>query len=176
MFIAAQIMGIMAFILNSIAVQKNKKSKILILKVLAGFGYMLQYIFLGAWAGIVPNVLGMTRNIVVYKAEQKSERSPYWILIVFLAFSVTFGAIAYDSVYSLIPIATAVFGTYVYWQKSTRIMRIYELITTLFFIIYNLHVLAYVSAVTCVLYAVSAIIAIIRLDIVKKEKYPLSPV
>ena len=65
----------------------------------------------------------------------------------------------------MIPIITAVFYTYGVWQDDLKKFRIIAFIVPLTWIVYNIHVEAYVGVLLTIIEAVATLVAIIKLDI-----------
>jgi len=60
--------------------------------------------------------------------------------------------------------------TYATWQKNLKNFRTLSIISSISWIIYNLVVSAYVNAIGNLFQLISAILAVIRLDIMKSNK------
>ena len=70
-FILAQILAVVAFILDIICMQFKKKSGILVVGITSNIMYALEYALLGAWTGAISFVIGTIRNITYFIYEKK---------------------------------------------------------------------------------------------------------
>lgn len=61
-FILAQILAIVAFGLDTLAMQCKKKSGILMMGIASNMTFALEYAFLGAWTGAISLAIGTIRN------------------------------------------------------------------------------------------------------------------
>ena len=67
----AHICALIGFIFLMISTQVKEKSKILLFQSLFSFFFFLQYILLGVYSASILNLVGLIRNIVYYKNNNK---------------------------------------------------------------------------------------------------------
>ena len=80
------------------------------------------------------------------------------------------GLCTYSDIFSLLPIFGVIFETLGLWLKSEPKIRLVSFLGAPFWLVYNIVCLAYGSAVGNVITMVSIAVAIIRYDIIGKEK------
>ena len=85
-----QAIGFVAIAVNLLAVQFNKYSTIILLKTIGSLLFVLQYIFLGAWTGMVMDIIGCVRN-VIFSHNVKNNRSNKNAVIFFSALTIVLG-------------------------------------------------------------------------------------
>lgn len=162
--------GGIALIFWILSIQNTKKIKILRLQNIANLFYAIQYAVLSAFSAMGMNVLSLVRGIIFINYEKRKKQNSNVIIIIFSVITILIGIITYDSWYSLIPIINTLAYSYSTWQKNTKIIRIIFFVAAILWIIYNFIVKAYIPMIGNVLEVISAIVAIIKFDILKKKK------
>ena len=84
-FILAQILAVVAFGLDTLAMQCKKKSGILIMGIASNMTYALEYAFLGAWTGAISLVIGTIRNITYFVFDKKGLKPNIYVLVIFIS-------------------------------------------------------------------------------------------
>lgn len=169
MFYLAQVIGFVGLICTAVSVQQTKKNQVLIYQVLANFLYFLQYFFLNAISAAGVSFLAIFRCIVFYNYEKRKINKSIISLIIFEMLAIILGIYSYVGILSLIPITTCIMYTYATWQDNLKIFRIIAFIVPVLFTIYNIYVGAYIGIISTIIELIAALIAIIKLDILKKE-------
>ncbi len=169
-FILAQILAVIAFILDIICMQFKKKSGILVIGIISNTMYALEYTFLGAWTGAISFVIGIIRNITYFIYEKKKYKPNIIVLIIFVFLIVGAGIYTWKDITSLLPVIALVLWTIVSWQSNTKWMRLAEAFICIMWIIYDLFVGAYAGIITEFIILCSTTIGIFRYDIKKKEE------
>ena len=88
--IFVQALGFIAIGVNLIAVQFNTHGKIMLFKTLGSFLFAMQYFFLGAYAGMVMDLIGTIRNII-FTHNVKNNKSNKWYIILFAVITLILG-------------------------------------------------------------------------------------
>ena len=78
--VVIQLIGFLGIFLNIISVQFNTHKKIMIFKTLGSFLFALQYLLLGAYTGMVMDIIGTIRNIIFTDAVQKKKSTKPYII------------------------------------------------------------------------------------------------
>lgn len=87
-----QAIGFIAIAFNLVAVQFNSHFKIVFLKTVGSFLFGVQYIFLGAYTGVVMEVVGWIRNFTFMHLVKKNKSTKLWIFL-FSVLTVILGTI-----------------------------------------------------------------------------------
>ena len=169
-FILAQILAVIAFILDIICMQCKKKSGILVVGIISNTMYALEYAFLGAWTGAISFVIGIIRNITYFIFEKKQYKPSKIVLSIFVLLIIGAGIYTWKDITSLLPVLALVLWTIVSWQNNTKWMRFAEVFICITWIIYDIFVGAYAGIVTEFIILTSTIIGILRYDIKKGGK------
>ncbi|MBR3281489.1 MAG: YgjV family protein [Clostridia bacterium] len=167
--IISQVFGAFGLIGTVIGDNQKKKLTVLLAFIFANIMYALQYVFLYAWPGMIICIIAIIRSIVYYQFEKNNKPKSLFVLILFLLIGIISGGLSYQDIFSTIPLLSTLAFTWALWQSDLRKFRVVALIEPIAFFFYDLHVGAYVGMIVTALEFVGALIAIIRLDIIKKE-------
>ena len=87
-----QAIGFFGIFFMTISVQFNTHAKIMLFKTLGALMYVIQYLFLGAYTGMVLDSIGIVRNLIFADNVKKGKDNKPWI-IGFTIFTVVAGII-----------------------------------------------------------------------------------
>ena len=161
-FALAQVFGVMKLIIFCLGIQTKQKKDILKFQAIANVFAVLQYFLLGAYTGAVIFAISIIRAITFYQCEKKHSKNSVALLITFLMISLFFGAVAYQNIFSILPIATSIVITYSIWQKRSIVTKIGIITCSVIFIVYNIHTQAYAALLTNIVVIISTLISIFR--------------
>lgn len=168
-FIIAQIIGVLILILTVISIQQKTKEKILMYQIIANVLDGIQYFLLGAITGGVIGFLNVLRCIVFYWYKKKDKKPSVLFLIIFILVAIGSGIISWQDNFSIIPIIVTIIFTYGLWQDNVKVTRICTSLTAGGWSIYGLAFKGFSRAIGSIAECISAIISIVRYDILKKE-------
>ena len=121
MFIFIQILGFIGIAFNIISVQFNTHAKIMIMKTLGSLMFVIHYFLLGAFTGMVMDIIGMIRNIIFAECVRRGKPTYPWIVL----FSViTVGA----GVASIVMTWNATLQSMSRWTDSVTGMTVFALL------------------------------------------------
>ena len=170
-FIFAQIFGILGAISMLISNWQKTRNKMLSFLILDSICYFMQYILLGALSGAFTNIVGLIRTLIFkYKNKYKILNNNITLILILLIYLLV-GILSYDGLISMLPVVASIIYTSVLWQNNITIIRIGTFIMILACFIYNIAVKAYMGALVEGVLLISSILAIINLDILKKNKH-----
>ncbi len=134
--ILAQAVGLGGvYMLFSLYQQKDRPA-LLRRKRLADVLWGVHYLLLGAWAGAIPNLVGVARETVFLHDREKWARSRAWPAV-FIAISWGLAIASWKSAYSLLPMCASTLVTVSLWCKSPRFTRILSVSVCAAFIVYD---------------------------------------
>ena len=167
--LAAQIVGIVALLVNVLSYQFNKRSQILVMQFVAGFLFALHYFLLGAYAGAIANVLGVTRSLAfLFRGKNKLASHPL-CPVFFVVLSFISVAFTYQNFLSLLPSFAFLSNSIALWSDRPKITRIFTIPNNSLFLIYNISTLSYSGIISDIFVLVSLIIAFVRFDILRLD-------
>lgn len=180
-----QAIGFIGIALNILSVQFNTHVKIMIMKTLGSLAFVIQYIFLGAWVGMVMDLIGSIRNII-FTVNVKKGKSNKWWIVFFAVFTLVAGvatiistwdkSIGYASNWSknpevvltiavsisIISIVAKLLTTVAYGFKDPHVIRMVNLPSNACWIVYNVVAFSIAGVINDCSCLISIIIAEIR--------------
>ncbi len=158
----ANILGLGAMISLFLIYQQKERKKILMCKLCADVFWILHYFTLGATAGIIPNFVGIFRELIfVNRKTKKWANTPLWVVL-FIVVNFTLGILSYDEWYDIVPIIASAFVTISLWIDNPRLMKLISVPVSMAFFTYDLFVLSYVGMINESIAIVSIIIYFIK--------------
>ncbi len=131
-FLISQIFGTVAACIIVASFQFKDVRKLLVMQTLSSVLFALQFVFLGAYAGCICNVLGAVLRIAVYFRDkngilpgERKGRTPFasvWFWAFCAAFAAV-GAVTYAGIVSLIPSVAMIVFTYAIWNADAKFIR-----------------------------------------------------
>lgn len=162
MYILSQIFGLGAIIALFSSYQQNKRIRFLTCKLCADVCWVGHYFLLGAYAGIIPNFVGIFREVIFMNSEKhKWANSPLW-LIGFLCLNLTLGIINYKTFIDILPIIASVFVTVSMWIKHLSTTKLTVSVACILFWIYNFFIGSLVGIASETISLISIILFFIR--------------
>lgn len=161
-FIISQIIGFIAAALLLFSFQQRTHRRIVAMQFCSGLLFALQYFMLGAYEGMVGNIIGFTRSIVYCFRGKSKFADSIFCPVVFAILAGLGGLITYTSPVSLLPMAAMMISSFVMWNPKTQELRALTLPTSLMWLIYNIICNSYSGTLTEILSEISIIIGLIR--------------
>ena len=87
-----QALGFIGIAFNILSVQFNTHGKIMFMKTLGEFMFVVHYIFLGAWTGVAMDAIGMLRNII-FTSNVKKGKSNKLAITIFSIITILLGVL-----------------------------------------------------------------------------------
>ena len=118
---------------------------------------------LGAWAGAIPNLMGIFRETVFLHSDKKWANSFVWPVL-FIVISWILAIISWKSALSLLPMCASTLVTISMRVEKTKTTRILSVPICLAFLTYDFFVASYAGMINESISLVSIFIAIFRND------------
>ena len=171
MYIIAQIVGIVAVATFLISYQLKRRRNIMLVNAVSSAVYVLQYVLLGAFEGAVIDVLSAFSTVMAHQKHKGFIAKHIRAVVVAVNLLFVFAGLAlYKNIFSLFPIAGAIFQTSAFWITDEKKIRCVSFFSAPFWLIYNLVTEAYGATIGSILSMVSIGLAIYRYDIYPKRK------
>ncbi len=179
MYIASQIISLIAFVIYFFSLQIKSKSFFTVAQISTSILYGISYFLLHSMSGFVLACLGIMRFIMLYLFQKKKLASSlfnYFIAIisaVFILVVIYFWTSPFDIFILLAHLIVNV----AYYLKNIKHIKIAYIFVSICFIIFTFNLKSYVVVVTECLNILSVIIFLIRmkktekLENIKKEKH-----
>ncbi|MBE5733559.1 MAG: YgjV family protein [Clostridiales bacterium] len=183
--IFVQVIGFIGIALNILSVQFNSHWKIMLFKTLGSLTFVVQYILLGAWVGMIMDLIGSIRN-VIFTLNVRNGKSNKWWIVFFSAFTFIAGvltiiltwekSIGYASNWSndtliittiavsisIISIVAKLLTTIAYGFKDPHVIRMVNLPSNACWVIYNLVAFSIAGVINDLMCLVSIVVAELR--------------
>ncbi|MBE7053182.1 MAG: YgjV family protein [Ruminococcaceae bacterium] len=170
MIIIANIFGLGAMLSLFLIYQQKQKKNMLYCKLSADICWIFHYFFLGATAGIIPNFVGIFRELVfVNRKTKKWANSLIWPAL-FITINFALGIISYKNWYDIVPIIASAFVTIALWLNNPNLTKILSLPATTSFLIYDIFVSSYVGVVNESISILSIILFFVRFFLGRNKK------
>ena len=166
-YILAQILCIFGVASLILSYNMHKKTKALIWQMLCNVFYGIHYMILGAVSGAFLGFLAVFRGYVYYEYTSHKQKTPVLILMCFCTLSVLLALMSFADLYSIFPLITTLLNTIGTWHHNLKVYRIFGVIISLCWIIYNIHFMAVIAIIASIFEFIAAIVAIVRIDILK---------
>lgn len=162
MYYIAQGFGFLGLLAMVIALFQKNKSKMLFFVIFNCIFFSLEYLFLGAFAGMGSNVVALGRTYLFKKKDEDERFNKIWIYIIVMVLYTIIGIFTYDGPISLMPIVAEYIYATALWQKNIDHIRYGTTIMVVIWLIYDIIVQAYPSAMCDTIVLISTLISIIK--------------
>lgn len=153
----ATFFGLGAMISLFLIYQQKNRGNILLCKLSADIFWIFHYLTLGARAGMIPNFVGIFRELVfINRKKHKWANTPLWALL-FISVNFALGIHSFNEWYDIVPIIASSFVTISLWIDNPVLTKIISIPVSTAFFIYDIFVSSYVGMINeCI--AISSII------------------
>ena len=147
MNIFAQVFGVGAMICLFLIYQQKSRKRILLLKLCTDVCWVIHYLLLGAVAGMIPNAVGIFRELIfIRRKEQRWAGLVLWPIL-FICINWAWGFSTFKSLYNILPIAGSTAVTVALWIDNPRMTKLICIPVSLAFLIYDCFVGSYIGIV-----------------------------
>ena len=153
-----QLIGLLGFCILVLSFYRKETVSILTYQITSNFAYTVHYFLLGGLSGAFCSLIGIIRNIVLIKLNNKKIIIPIFIFL-YLIVTILF----YEGIYSLLPMIANSCYLISITYKSKKILLIGAIISSALWIIYSIFVSSYISIITESILIISNIIQLIKI-------------
>lgn len=157
----AQIVGILGLIFSTLSFQFSTRKKILIAQIITAALFSIHYAMLGAVTGAAMNATSIVRNIIFYNRDKKFFSGNIWVAF-FVTVNIITGILFWQNWVSLLCIIAMVFNTISMSMKAPQQVRAVMLVSSPFFLLYNIFTGSFGGACNEMIAEVSGVVALIR--------------
>ncbi len=147
MKIIAQIFGLAAMVSLFLIYQQKNRKRILTAKLLADICWVAHYWCLGGIAGMIPNAVGIFRELVFINRKDKAWANKILWPVLFVAVNFALGMTTFNSLYNILPITASAFVTVSLWIDNPKLTKLITLPVCLAFMIYDFYVKSYIGII-----------------------------
>lgn len=168
MYLITQILGIVAFIIAVFSMLFQNKAKILFFIAIYNIIILTSYLLLGQYLGCILIGIETVRSIVYFVFTLKNIKPNLYIYILFNILIVFSSIIFWVSWVDVFMLISLLINTYTTWQTNVKIIKIGTIVSTVFYILYNIFVGAYFNIISEVAFGLTSFYSLLIL--LKKEK------
>lgn len=163
-YIVAQIIGLIAFVVSLIAYHKKDKKTILNNMITSNILNLIHYLLLGAFSGCITKLLAIFRDYFIILKEKNKKLSNSVYLIVFILLYITVTIFTYNGILSILPLVAAIIYIIFIWNGNEVIIKKIAFFCYFLWLIYNIFVLSIAGIVSNIISIISTLIAIINIE------------
>ena len=169
MNIVAQLFGMGAMVSLFLIYQQKSRKKILAAKLSADVFWVAHYACLGGVAGLIPNAVGILRELIFLNRKDKHWAASVWWPILFVTVNWGLGLHTFHSWFNLLPIAASTFVTVSLWIDNPQLTKAISLPVSLAFLIYDICIGSYIGIVNESIAIGSIILSFVK-EHIQKER------
>lgn len=144
-YMITHLFGLGAMISLFLIYQQKDRRKIIIHKLSADLFWIAHYFCLGATAGMIPNFVGVFRELVFINRKTKRWASfPLWVFV-FISINFALGIKSFKMWYDIVPIIASSFVTVSLWIDNPNLTKIISLPVSAAFLVYDIFVGSYMG-------------------------------
>ena len=170
-YIISQIIGVLVCIFVVISLQtKNIKFAMLCQLICFGLGTACYFLLDGGLSGCGIYLVATLQSLLFFILRTKEKEEPRWIYPIIFAAYLGCSLLTFKGPLDIVPMIAALLCALALIQKKPFLYRTILLLNGIVWVIYDVFLpeVAYSMLVTHVIVALSALVGIIRLDILKK--------
>ena len=160
MYIFAQILGFIAFLVSLYAYQRVNKKDILLCMVISNIINLVHYLMLGAYSGCITKVIAIFRDIFIVLKEKNKRLSSVLFLIIFILIYVGVSIYTFTNILSLFPLLAAIIYIIPTWLGDSKTVKKTALFCYVLWLIYNTYVLSIAGVIANIVSIVSIILGL----------------
>lgn len=161
--IVAQLFGILGMGFLFLMYQQKSRKALLISKLSADICWVIHYLFLGAVSGIIPNAVGIFRELVFVNRNTKKWASSIMWPILFIIANWCLGFKNFNIWYNLLPISASTCATISLWLDNPRLTKMLSVPISVSFLIYDVLVGSYIGIINEIISLSSFMVYFIRI-------------
>jgi len=170
MKIVAQLFGIGAMVSLFLIYQQKSRKKLIFAKLCADICWVAHYLCLGGYAGMIPNFVGIFRELIFINRKDKKWAGCLIWPIIFIIINWCLGFRTFSNWFNILPIAASTFVTVSLWIDNPKLTKLISIPVSMAFLIYDLFIGSYVGVINESIAIGSIIISFIKENIKKEKK------
>lgn len=168
-YIISQILGAFVFLLVFLSMQTRNITRVMLCQIGCNLLGTVSYILLGGFSGCGIYLVATLQSVVFFFIRKKGKQEPRWSYIIVFAAYIICSVISFKGPLDIVPAIAALLCALGILQKKATNYRIVMMLNGIVWIIYDIAVGAYTMLASHIVTVASALIGIIRFDILKKH-------
>ena len=162
MKIAALIFGLGAMLSLFLIYQQKTRKRMIVAKLSADICWVAHYLCLGGIAGMIPNVIGIFRELVFVNRKDKKWASIVLWPILFIFINWAWGITTFHSAFNVLPIAASTVVTISLWIDHPRLTKMISVPVSFAFMVYDIYVGSYIGIINEIVSMMSIVIFFVK--------------
>lgn len=159
-YIIAQVIGLIAFIISLCAYHKKNKKSILDYMIVSNILNIIHYVMLNAPSGFVTKALAITRDTFILKKAKHKKLSGVIYLYIFVFIYLTLMHITYNGIISILPFVASIYYLIGIWEADELHVKKVAMYSFFPWLLYNVCVLSISGIISNIISILSTYIAI----------------
>lgn len=169
-YIISQALGVIGIFFAVASMQSKNIKSVLLCQIGCNALGMLSYVLLGGLSGSGIYMIALVQSVIFCIIRQKGKEEPKWLSPVVVAAYIVCSAFAFQGAIDVLPILAAILCAIALIQKKPSNYRIAILLNGAVWLAYDMAIGAYAMLASHGITVIAALIGIVRLDVLKKEK------
>ena len=161
MELTGQIFGWLAALLTFTSYQCKEHKRLIIVQTISSLCICISYLFLGAYSGMLLNIVCILRNFIIYKKNVRFFSYSFWPYVLALTMGLM-GIFSWQGYMSLLIVIALMVNTIFIYFPNVQNLRKSIILTSTMIIIYNLHYTNWGGVANELIAIVSSVIGIYR--------------
>ena len=162
MEIFAQILGIVALVIAVCSMLLKEKPQIMLFITIYNILTLVSYLLLGQYLGCILVGIATLRSFTFFIFSLKKLRPNIVVYILFNILAITASIVFWVSWYDIFMLINLIINTYATWQTNVKIIKITAVVCTVFYVLYDIFVGAYVYIISELAFGVVALYSLIK--------------
>lgn len=171
LYVVAQVCGVGAMCSLFYTYQQKDRKHILIGKLFADAFWGFHYLLLGAYAGMIPNFVAISRELTYMQRGKKKWASGIWVPLFFILLNFSLGISTFQVWYNVLPIVGTACVAVALWLKNPRTTKLIILAVASMYLVYNIFVGSYIGIVNEIIGIFSLILYFVRSKNMKESVF-----
>ena len=159
-YVIAQIIGFMAFIVALISYHQKTKKKIFSTMVFCHILYIIHYLLLNAYSGFTTKILAVLRDSFIVIKDRFSKTTNHIVLFIFIILYIVAAIFTYNGILSILPLLAALIYIIFIWNGTALQVKKAAFYCYFLWLIYNIFVLSIAGIIANIVSIISTFIAI----------------
>ena len=167
--IFAQVLNALGTGINIFGINNKDKNITLICFAIGNIFVATSLGLLGAYSGLIIQIIFVIQAIINYFYEKKSNKYPLWLILLYVIVPSIILAFNFQSMWDICPLIGGIMYPLALVSQNFT-LRALNLVSALVWIPYDLYFGQFVGAISCTVFSITNVIAIIRFDVLQKNK------
>ena len=168
-YVLSQVCVVIGMIIIGASSYVKNKKLILYFSLINSVVFGVHYLLLGAYTGMILNIVGIVRGLWYYYTENSSFRSRIIALVVIILCNLILGIFSFNYWIDIAAIAAGIAYSYAIWQKSICYYRWSAILETIAWILYNVYLMSIFAIMSQSILLVVVTIGLVKYYIDKRK-------